>query len=316
ERRGRHRQDANHSDRVRATAERTAHAAGRPMLAVSPAQSHARRRRAAPERPRVRARRHSGDAGPAPGAYPRRDRAAPRRGRPLARLAPGAADLGRLTVLAWAPERQRQRTIEIVLDGLRALATRQPLLVLVEDLHWMDASSLELLALLVDQVATVAICVLLTARPDFRPPWAARSHTTQITLTRLPRRQTEQMILSVAGNKPFPAEVLQHVLNGADGVPLFVEEITKMVLESGLLRDRDDHYELTAPLRPLAIPATLRDSLTARLDRLPEAKSVAQLAAAIGREFSYELLQAVSPLDPAVLQRELARLVAAGFSTS
>jgi len=214
-------------------------------------------------------------------------------------------------VLAWAPERQRQRTIEIVLDVLRGLAARQPLLVLVEDLHWMDASSLELLTLLVDQVATVAICVLLTARPDFRPPWAARSHTTQITLTRLPRRQTEQMILSVARNKPFPAEVLQHVLNGADGVPLFVEEITKMVLESGLLRDRDDHFELTAPLRPLAIPATLRDSLTARLDRLPEAKPVAQLAAAIGREFSYELLQAVSPLDPAALQRELARLVAA-----
>jgi class 3 adenylate cyclase/predicted ATPase len=230
---------------------------------------------------------------------------------PLLALLLGLPTSSDSPVLAWAPERQRQRTIEVVLDVLRGLAEPQPLLVLVEDLHWIDASSLELLSVLVDQVATVAICVLLTARPDFRPPWAARSHTTQITLTRLPRRQTEQMVLSVAGNKPLPAEVLQRVVNGADGVPLFVEELTKMVLESGLLRDRDDHYELTAPLRPLTIPATLRDSLTARLDRLSEAKPVAQLAAAIGREFSYELLQAISPLDPPALQRELARLVAA-----
>lgn len=218
---------------------------------------------------------------------------------------------GESAVLSWAPQRQRQRMIEIVLDVLRALAARRPLLVLIEDLHWIDASSLELLSVLIEQVATTPICVLLTGRPDFRPPWAARSHTTQVTLTRLPRRQTEQMIMSVAGNKPLPAEVLQQVVAGTDGVPLFVEEITKMVLESGLLRESDDRYELTAPLRPLAIPATLQDSLTARLDRLPEAKSVAQLAAAIGREFSYELLQAVSPLDPAALQRELARLVEA-----
>lgn len=198
-----------------------------------------------------------------------------------------------------------------MLDVLRALAVRLPVLVLIEDLHWMDASSLEMLSVLIDQVATTPACVLLTARPDFRPPWTARSHTTQITLTRLPRRHTEQMILSVAGNKPLPAEVLQHVLRGADGVPLFVEEITKMVLESGLLRTHEDRYELSAPFPSLAIPATLQDSLTARLDRLPEAKPVAQLAAAIGREFSYELLEAVSPLEPVVLQRELARLVEA-----
>jgi len=215
---------------------------------------------------------------------------------------------GESAVQSWSPQRQRQRTIEIVLDVFRSVAERRPVLLLVEDLHWIDASSLELLSVLVDQAATMPIGVLLTARPDFRPPWAARSHTTQITLTRLPRRPTEQMILSVAG-KPLPAEVLQHVLTGADGVPLYVEEITKMVLESGLLRDCDDRYELTAPLQPLAIPTTLQDSLTARLDRLPEAKPVAQLAAAIGREFSYELLQAVSPLDPVALQRELARLV-------
>lgn len=212
-------------------------------------------------------------------------------------------------VESWSPQRRRQRTIEIVFDVLRLLAAQSPLLLRIEDLHWIDASSLELLSVFVDQAATMPVCVLLTARPDFRPPWATRSHTAQITLTRLPRHPTEQMILSVARNKPLPAEVLQHVLTGADGVPLYVEEITKMVLESGLLRESNDRYELTAPLQPLAIPATLQDSLTARLDRLSDAKPVAQLAAAIGREFSYELLQAVSTLEPAALQRELGRLV-------
>jgi class 3 adenylate cyclase/predicted ATPase len=212
-------------------------------------------------------------------------------------------------VVWWSPQRQRERTIETVLEVFRALATLRPVLVLVEDLHWIDASSLELLSVLVDQVATAPICVLLTARPDFRPPWAARSHITQITLTRLPRRYSEQMVLSVAGNKPLPPEILQHVVQGADGVPLFVEEITKMVLESGVLWESDERYELSGPLQPLAIPATLQDSLTARLDRLGEAKPVAQLAAVIGREFSYELLEAICRLDSATLQRELERLV-------
>jgi class 3 adenylate cyclase/predicted ATPase len=216
---------------------------------------------------------------------------------------------GESVVQSWSPQRQRQRTIEVVLDVFRSFAARHPLLLLIEDLHWIDASSLELLSVLIDQAATMPICVLLTARPDFRPPWPARSHTTQITLTRLPRHPTEQMILSVAGHKPLPPQVLQHVLTGADGVPLYVEEITKMVLESGLLRDSGDRYELAAPLQSLAIPATLQDSLTARLDRLADAKPVAQLAATIGREFSYELLQAISPLDATSLQRELARLV-------
>jgi class 3 adenylate cyclase/predicted ATPase len=213
--------------------------------------------------------------------------------------------------LSWTPQRQRQRTIAIALEILLRLSARRPLLLLVEDLHWVDASSLEFLSLLVEQVATAPMCLLLTARPDFRPPWSALSHTIQVTLPRLPRRQTEQMILSVAGGKTLPGEVLQKVVMGADGVPLFVEEITKMVLESGLLRDREARYELTGPLGTLAIPTTLHDSLMARLDRLPEARPVAQLAATIGREFSYELLHEVSLLDESALQRELGRLVEA-----
>ena len=232
-------------------------------------------------------------------------------GVPLLASLLGLPSPGQHAALSWTPQRQKQRTIAIVLDLLRTLATRRPLMLLVEDLHWVDASSLELLSLLVEQVATAPICVLLTARPDFRPPWPALSHTIQVTLTRLPRRQTEQMVLSVAGGKALPGEVLQQVLTGADGVPLFVEEITKMVLESGLLRDGEARYELQAPLGSLAIPATLHDSLMARLDRLPEARPVAQLAATIGREFSYELLGAISALDETALQRELARLVEA-----
>jgi predicted ATPase len=129
-------------------------------------------------------------------------------------------------------------------------------------------------------------------------------------LSRLPQRQTEEMVLALAG-KEMPGEVLRQVVAGADGVPLFVEELTKTVLESGLVRDQEHGYELAGPLRPLAIPATLQDSLMARLDRLGGAKSVAQLAAAIGREFSYEVLRAVSPLDEASLSTELARLVEA-----
>jgi class 3 adenylate cyclase/predicted ATPase len=214
-------------------------------------------------------------------------------------------------VLSWTPQRQKQRTIEIVLELLRNLATSRPLLLVVEDLHWVDASSLELLTLLAEQAATAPICAVLTARPEFRPPWAARSHTAHVTLTRLPRRQTEQMVLGVAANKPLPTDVLQHVITGSDGVPLFAEELTKMILESGLLRDRDGRYELTAPLRSLTIPATLHDWLMARLDRLPDAKPVAQMAATIGREFSYELLRAVSPLAETALERELGRLVEA-----
>src|SRR5207244_2263413 len=126
-------------------------------------------------------------------------------------------------------------------------------------------------------------------------------------------KQAEEMVERVTGGKALPAEVVQQVVVKTDGVPLFVEELTTMVVESGLLRERDGHYELAGPLPPLAIPATLQDSLMARLDRLATVKEVAQLGATLGREFSYELIQAVSPLDEATLQRELAQLVDAEF---
>src|SRR5262249_17759262 len=165
-----------------------------------------------------------------------------------------------------------------------------------------DPSTLEFLTLLVDQGPTTRILTVLTCRPEFRPAWGFRAHLTPLTLSRLPRPQVEQMMVRVTGGKALPPDVGQQIVAKTDGVPLFVEELTKMTLESGLLREQEDRYELTGPLPPLAIPATLHDSLMARLDRLSTVKTVAQLGATIGRTFAYDLLQAVSPLDEAVLQ--------------
>jgi TOMM system kinase/cyclase fusion protein len=211
--------------------------------------------------------------------------------------------------LSLSPQRQRQRTLETILAMLLAAAARQPTLFIVEDLQWIDPSTLDLLGLLLDQGPTARILTILTARQEFRPPWGFRAHVTAITLSRLPQSQVEVMVDRVAGGKTLPPEVLQQVVARTDGVPLFVEELTRMVLESGLLRERDDRYELTGSLPPLAIPTTLHDSLMARLDRLAALKEVAQLGAILGRSFPYELLRAISPLDEATLQHALIGLV-------
>ena len=223
---------------------------------------------------------------------------------------PLPADYAPLTV---SPEQQKQKTLHALLTILLRIAAQQPVLFVMEDLHWVDPSTLELLSLLVDQGPTARILALLTFRPDFSPPWTGRSHLTQVTLPRLPRRQAAEMTGQVAHGKALPPEVVEQVVAKTDGVPLFVEELTKMVLESGLLQEREERYELTGPLPPLAIPATLHDSLMARLDRLATVKGLAQLGATLGREFSYELLQAVSPWDEATLQRGLQQLVEAEF---
>lgn len=213
--------------------------------------------------------------------------------------------------LTLTAERQRQKTLEAVLTLLVELAMQQPVVFVAEDLHWVDPSTLALLGLLVDQAPTARLFVLFTCRPAFQVPWIARAHLTLITLSRLPRHQVKQLVERVAGGKALPAEVLHEVVTKTDGVPLFVEELTKMVLESGLLKEREDRYELTAPLPPLAIPATLQDSLMARLDRVATVKAVAQLGATIGRQFSYELLHAVAPLDETTLQQGLRQLIEA-----
>jgi class 3 adenylate cyclase/predicted ATPase len=223
---------------------------------------------------------------------------------------PLLADYAPLTV---SPEQQKQQTLHALLTILLRIAEQQPLLFVIEDLHWVDPTTLELLSLLVDQGPTARILALLTCRPDFSPLWTGRAHLTQLTLPRLPRRQAAEMTHQVAHGKALPPEVVEQVVAKTDGVPLFVEELTKMVLESGLLREGEDRYELTGPLPPLAIPATLHDSLMARLDRLATVKGIAQLGATLGREFAYDLLQAVSPWDETTLQRGLHQLVEAEF---
>ena len=168
------------------------------------------------------------------------------------------------------------------------------MLELYEDVHWIDPSTLELLDLLVERVRALPVLVVLTYRPEFSPPWTGQRHVTALTMNRLGRRQGAVMVDRVTGGKALPAEILDQILAKTDGVPLFLEELTKTVLESGLLADAGDHYELAGPLPPLAIPATLHDSLMARLDRLAPVKEVAQIGAAIGREFSHALLAAVA----------------------
>ena len=223
---------------------------------------------------------------------------------------PLPADYAPLTI---SPEQQKHKTLHALLTILLRIAAQQPVLFVMEDLHWVDPTTLEFLSLLVDQGPTARILVLCTFRPDFTPPWTGRSHLTQVTVHRLPRRQAAEVIHQVAHGKTLPSEVVEQIVARTDGVPLFVEELTKMVLESDLLEEREERYELTGPLPPLAIPATLHDSLMARLDRLATVKALAQLGATLGREFSYDLLQAVSPWDEATLRRGLHRLVEAEF---
>jgi predicted ATPase/class 3 adenylate cyclase len=240
-------------------------------------------------------------------------------GLPLAETVPLFAALLSLPLsadyppLTASPEQQKQKTLHALLTILLRIAAQQPLLFVMEDLQWVDPTTLEFLSLLFDQGPTARILALWMFRPDFLPPWTGRSHVTQVTLPRLPRHQTAEMTGRVAHGKALPPEVLEQVAAKTDGVPLFVEELTKMVLESGLLQEREERYELTGPLPPLAIPATLHDSLMTRLDRLAAVKGLAQLGATLGREFSYALLQAVAPWDEETLQRGLHQLVESEF---
>jgi predicted ATPase len=217
----------------------------------------------------------------------------------------------RYPVRDLSPQQQRQQTQDALVAWLLEEATLQPVLAVWEDLHWADPTTLELLGLLVEQTPTAAMLHVLTFRPEFSPPWPTRSHLTPITLNRLERPQVEALIAHLAGGKALPAEVVAHIVAKTDGVPLYVEELTKMLLASDLLRAEAEHYVLTGPLSTMAIPETLQDSLMARLDQFPTAKEVAQLGAVLGREFPYDMLRAVSSQDEATVQDGLARLVAA-----
>jgi class 3 adenylate cyclase/predicted ATPase len=209
--------------------------------------------------------------------------------------------------LALSAAQQRRLTLAALLDQLEALARQNPVLMLFEDVHWADATSLEVLDLTVERVRALPVLMLITFRPDYEAPWAGLSHVTSIGLDRLAPGEVETLAEHVAG-RALPHEVMAQIVAKTDGVPLFVEELTKAVLESGLLVAGPQGWHLDGPLPPFAIPATLQDSLAARLDRLAPVKEIAQIGAAIGREFSYPLLRAVAGRDEAALRAALVQL--------
>ncbi len=206
-------------------------------------------------------------------------------------------------------QRRKEKTLEALLAQLARLAARQPVLMLFEDAHWSDPTSLELLTLTVARASTLPLLVLVTARPEFTPPWPAEAHVTMQALARLGRRDGMTLVERSAGGKALPAEILEQILARTDGVPLFLEELTKTIIESGVLREEDGRYALDGALPPLAIPTTLHNSLMARLDRLAPLREVAQIGATIGREFSYRLLSAVAHQPDDRLKEALDRLV-------
>jgi class 3 adenylate cyclase/tetratricopeptide (TPR) repeat protein len=215
---------------------------------------------------------------------------------------------GRYAPLVLTPVDQRRLTLVALLDHLEDLARRRPVLLLFEDAHWADATSLELLDLSVQRVRQLPVLVLLTFRPEFAPPWSGLPNVRLLALGRLDRDDVGSMVARVTGGRALPAEVMEQIVDKTDGNPLFVEELTKAVLESGILIEDADGYRLDGPLPRFAIPATLQDSLMARLDRLAPVKEVAQIGAAIGREFPYSLLGAVAGRDEATLNNALAQL--------
>jgi class 3 adenylate cyclase/tetratricopeptide (TPR) repeat protein len=214
----------------------------------------------------------------------------------------------RYAPLDLSPVRQRRQTFAALLDQLEGLARQQPLLIVCEDMHWADATTLELFDLSVDRIRGLPILVLMTFRPEFEPPWAGLANVSLLRLDRLDRQDTRALVEQVTVGRQLPGEMMTQIIDKTDGIPLFVEELTKMVLESGLLVDDAGRYRLDSPLPPLAIPATLQDSLMARLDRLAPVKEVAQIGAAIGRDFSYKLLRCLAGRDDLVLSAALGQL--------
>jgi len=191
------------------------------------------------------------------------------------------------------PTKKKNQILDLLLAILTNVGSEHVTVMIAEDLHWIDSTTLELLGLIIDQVPTHKIFVLLTFRPEFQPPWQSRSHLTQISINRLTRKQSSKMLSWITRHKKLPAELFQQIIDKTDGIPFYVEELTNMAIHSNLLVEADDHYSLRNSIVPLQIPATLQDSLMARLDSLGPEKELAQISAIVGREFSQEVLQAV-----------------------
>jgi len=235
----------------------------------------------------------------------------------LSEAVPLIADLlsvpigNRYPPLSLTPQKRKENTLRALLAQLEGLAARRPVLMVFEDVHWIDPTSLDLLDLIVDRVATLRALLVITFRPEFAPAWIGRSHVTQISLGRLPRRQRAEMVMRVTGGKALPQEIAEHIIDRTDGVPLFIEELTKAVIESGMLTDAGDRFDARGPVLRLAIPTSLQASLLARLDRLAPVREMAQIGAALGRSFSHELISAVAAVPQHQVDGALAQLVCA-----
>ena len=219
---------------------------------------------------------------------------------------------GRYPAIDLAPEQRRQRTLEALTTQVAKLASQRPVLMISEDAHWTDPTSLEAFGRTVDQIKTLPALLIVTFRPEFNAPWAGRSHVTSVALNRLGERETDAIIARLVGNKELPSDVMAEIVERTDGIPLFVEEMTKAVLEA----ESEGEARQTAAAIPspaLAVPASLQASLMARLDQLGPAKEIAQLGAAIGREFSHALLAAVAGKPEAEFTASLDRLVLSGL---
>jgi class 3 adenylate cyclase/tetratricopeptide (TPR) repeat protein len=241
-------------------------------------------------------------------------------GRPLADVRFVATILSipceqRYGALPLTPQKHKDETLRVLVDLTEAAARRQPSVLLFEDAHWADSTTLEVLDLLIDRVKTIPLLVMLTHRPEFQSRWTGQGHVGALNLSKLTRTQSAAMVSGLTGGRPLPAALLEQILIRTDGVPLFVEELTKAILESGELTDAGGRYEYSGSARAVAIPATLRDSLMERLDRLmPVVKEIAQIGAAIGREFSYEMIAAVARMPPSQLDDALVRLSESGLA--
>ncbi len=220
----------------------------------------------------------------------------------------------RYGALPMTPQKHKDETLRTLVDVTEAAARRQPSVLLFEDAHWADPTTLEVLDLLIDRVRTVPLLVVPTHRPEFQSRWSGQGHVGALNLSKLTRTQSAAMVSALAGGKALPAALVEQILTKTDGVPLFVEELTKSILESGELTEASDHYEYGGPARAVTIPATLRDSLMARLDRFMPVKEIAQIGAAIGREFSYELIAMVAAMPQAQLDDGLLQLSDSGLA--
>ena len=220
---------------------------------------------------------------------------------------------GRYRLPEFSPQLRKEKTLDALTAQVEGLATRQPVLIVSEDVHWIDPTSLEAVTLIARSVPRLPVLLIITCRPEFVPRWPDHARIFTLPLTRLSHSEGAALVAQVTGGKTLPEEVMSQILARTDGVPLFVEELTRMVLESGLLREQEGRYALIGSLPPLAIPTTLHASLMARLDRLSTVREVAQIGGAIGREFTRELLRALVPISEAALDAALNQLVASGL---